>query len=138
LPLKKWKLKDTAEWEPSSELEVFKKKSKGKAKHLQSGARLSSITSVSPKHHHGQPYKATKHPQSCNFSTHVFVEIANPLKLHWGKTHRTNRYVLQGPTTEGPFTITHQTSWKSFMSQVVELAELEEDSIVLTQMTWHF
>jgi hypothetical protein len=28
--------------------------------------------------------------------------------------------------------------WKSFLSQVAELAELEEENVALTQMTWHF
>jgi hypothetical protein len=77
-------------------------------------------------------------PQSCDFSAHVYIEIANPPKLHRGKTHKTDKYVSQGPTTEGPFTFTHDMSWKSFLSQVAELTELEDENIALTQMTWHF
>jgi hypothetical protein len=77
-------------------------------------------------------------PQSCNFSAHIYIEIANPPKLHQGKTHKTDKYVSQGLTTEGPFTFTHDMSWKSFLSQVAELTELEDKNIALTQMTWHF
>jgi len=33
---------------------------------------------------------------------------------------------------------THCMNWKSFLSQVAELAELEKENITLTQMTWHF
>jgi len=29
-------------------------------------------------------------------------------------------------------------NWKSFLSQVAELAELEKENIMLTQMIWHF
>ena len=74
-------------------------------------------------------------PQNCDFSAHVYVEIANPPKLHQGKMHKTDKYVPQGPTIEGPFTFTHDMSWESFLSHVVEL---EEENIVLTQMNWHF
>jgi len=77
-------------------------------------------------------------PQNCDFSAHVYVEIANPPKLHRGKTHKTDKYVPQGPTTEGPFTFTHDMSWESFLSHIAELAELEEENIALTQMNWHF
>jgi hypothetical protein len=136
LPAKRWRPKDF-EQETSSELEIFAQSAplpKGK---LKCRPRSSEIPGASPKHR-GRPHKVPMDPQSCDFSAHVYIEIANPPKLHRGKTHRTNKYVPQGPTTEGPFTFTHQMSWRSFLSQVAELAELEEDNIVLTQMTWHF
>lgn len=133
----------TAE-EPSSEPEVFVQRPKGKP--LAKRRAVSSTTTIldaSPERHSfgrvGRPSKVqVEDPQNRDFSAHVFIEIANPPKLHRGKTHKTNKYVPQGPTTEGPFTFTHSMSWKSFMSQVAELAELEEKDVALTQMNWHF
>ena len=132
-PAKKWRPKAFNE-DPSSEPEVFIQSSKGKLKHH---PKLSELPGVSPKHR-GRPHKIPVDPQSCDFSAHVYIEIANPPKLHRGKTHKTDKYVSQGPTTEGPFTFTHHMGWKSFLSQVAELAELEKGNIALTQMTWRF
>ena len=133
LPAKKWRPKEF-DLETSSEPEVLVQRSKEKPKHC---PRSSEIPCTSPKRR-GQPHKAPMDPQTCDFSAHVYVEIANPPKLNRGKTHKTDKYVLQGPTTEGPFTFTHHSSWKSFLLQVAQLAELEEENITLTQMTWHF
>jgi hypothetical protein len=88
--------------------------------------------------HRGRPRKVSVEAQSCDFSAHVYIEIANPPKLHRGKTHRTDRYVPQDPTTEGPFTFTHNMDWVSFLLQVATLAQLDEDNTALAQMTWHF
>jgi hypothetical protein len=119
-PKKKRKPKHTmAEQEASSEPEILVQRRKGKTKH----------------HSRGRPPKDL---QSCDFSVHAFVEIANPPKLHRGKSHKTDKYVAQEPTTEGPFTFTHDMSWPSFVLQVAELAGLENENVVLTQMTWHF
>ena len=135
--IKKPKLKDTPELElsseseePSSEPEVLAQQSKRKPR---CRAVPSAIPDASSKRYsRGRPRKNPIDPQSCDFSAHVFIEIANPPKLHRGKTHKTDKYVSQGPTTEGPFTFTHHMSWKSFLSQVAELAELEKDNVALT------
>ena len=142
---KKWRPKDF-EQDPSSELEVLVQKSNGKLKHRPRSSKISPADPIhtSPKHRRrrGRPHKDRKvsveQQSSSDFSAHVYVEIANPPKLHRGKTHKTDKYVSQDPTTEGPFTFTHDMNWMSFLSQVAQLAELEEDNVVLTQMTWHF
>jgi len=130
---KKWQPKDF-DAEPSSEPEVFKKRPSKKPKHR---SRSSGMPGASPRRR-GRPYKPAIDPHSSNFSAHVYVKIANPPKLQRGKTHKSDKYVSQGPTTEGPFTFTHDMSWMSFLSQVATLAELEEENVALTQMTWHF
>jgi hypothetical protein len=139
LPAKKWRPK-AFEQESSSEPEIIVQRSKGKRFKRKHCPRSSEIPDASPKHRRrvGRPLKSPIDPQSTDFSAHVYIEIANPPKLHRGKTHKTDKYMPQDPTTEGPFTFTHDTSWMSFLSQVAELAELEEENIVLTQMTWHF
>jgi hypothetical protein len=135
LPAKKWR-PSAFDQEASSELEIFVQRSKGKPKHH---LRSPNIPDTSPKHHRpGRPHKVLMDPQNCDFSAHVYVEIANPPKLQRGKTHKTDKYVPQGPTTEGPFMFTHHMNWESFLSHVAELAELEEENVALTQMTWNF
>jgi hypothetical protein len=135
LPAKKWR-PNAFDQEASSELEVFVQRSKGK---LRRRLRSPKISDTSSKHRRpGRPHKVSTDPQNCDFSAHVYVEIANLPKLHRGKTHKTDKYVPQGPTTEGPFTLTHYMGWESFLSHVAELAGLEEENPALTQMTWHF
>jgi hypothetical protein len=80
LPAKKWRPKDF-NLETSSEPEVLAQpieRSKGKLKHR---PRLSEIPHASPKHC-GRPHKVPMDPQNCDFSVHIYIEIANPPKLH--------------------------------------------------------
>lgn len=129
--------------ELSSEPEILARKPKGKPlfkPEAKCCPMSSTIPDASPERRiRGQVGRPSKQElQDRDFSAHVYIEIANPPKLHRGKTHKTDKFVPQDPTTEGPFTFTHDMSWKSFMSQVAELAELEGENITLTQMTWHF
>jgi len=132
------KLEDTVERGSSSEQtepHVLAKRSKGKQKRGHAGTRSPVIPGASTgRRGRGRPRKDL----SADFSAHVFVEIANPPKLRLGRTHKTDKYVVQEPTTEGPFSFTHCMSYESFMLQVAELAELEKENVALTQMTWHF
>ena len=144
---------DSTEQESSSdsesepEVQVIAQSSKGKAKATKLPKHHGKLSAISRPDVHskrqsrgsnGQVGRPSKDPYRCDFSAHVFIEIANPPKLQRGRTHKTDKYVPQGPTTEGPFTFTHSMDWKSFMSQVADLAGLEKENVALTQMTWHF
>jgi hypothetical protein len=123
LPAKKWRPK-AFEQEASSELEVIEQRpkivAKKKPKRRHRSPKIRDTSHASPKCL-GRPRKVWAEPHSCDFSTHVYVEITNPPKHHQGKSRRTNKYVLQDPTTEGLFTFTHNMDcWTILHPQLLQ------------------
>jgi hypothetical protein len=70
----------------------------------------------------GRPSKAAEAPHEKLFTVPVFVEIAKPPQLVRGKTHKGDKWVKQQPRTEGPFNLTQEMTWDTFLGEVSEVA----------------